>query len=204
MAVTKAQMRMLQRRRMSDTDRLVQQYRRNVESLTGDYESAFGQFQQKRAAAMAPFEAEFEKYKTETLPAYQQQAEAYRQRLSDFQAQLASINENPLEQMNFPVGTRGNFIVDGQRVGANTLRNQGFIIEGTQVFRQREVPTFTEKAPEAPKVPVAPQVEEFDSSQFEQRKAALETDFKREVGERRAGRMAAVSRRSARPMLQRS
>jgi len=219
MAVTKSQMRMLQRRRMSDTDRLAQQYKRNVEALTGEYESAFGQFQQKRNEAMAPFEAEFAKYKTEAFPAYEQQMAGYKQRLDEFQKQLQFVEANPKERFDFrnnnfvsaagealPISnpattTSGQLEAMGYEPIIEWRGRYGYLVG---VNRERQVPTFTEKAPEAPKAPAAPQAAEFDDAPFEQRRAALETDFKREVGERRAGRMSAVSRRSARPMLQRS
>lgn len=60
------------------------------------------------------------------------------------------------------------------------------------------------KAPEAfaETAPEAPQIGEFDTAQFDEKRAQLESSFKREVGERKAGRLAAVSRRVARPLLQ--
>lgn len=61
---------------------------------------------------------------------------------------------------------------------------------------------FTEKAPVAPEAPQAPQIGEFDSSGFEIKKTQLESDLKRELGERRGARLTAVSRKSSRPMLQ--
>jgi hypothetical protein len=62
---------------------------------------------------------------------------------------------------------------------------------------------FTEAAPTAPKSPGAPpEIPEFDVAPFEARRGQLETEFKREVGERRSARQRAVSRGGARPLLQ--
>ena len=65
--------------------------------------------------------------------------------------------------------------------------------------RPGSAPSFNAKAPTAP---TAPELPEFDDTEFEQRRAQLDTTYKRELGERRGARMSAVSRRSARPLLQ--
>jgi len=72
-----------------------------------------------------------------------------------------------------------------------------------QELRKRTPPgEFTEKAPTAPTAPTLPELAEFDSSGFAARRGELESTFKREVGERKAARLGAVSRRATRPMLQ--
>ena len=72
-----------------------------------------------------------------------------------------------------------------------------------QELRKRTPPgKFTEKAPEAPTAPTLPELAEFDSSGFAAKREELESRFKREVSERRAARLGAVSRRATRPMLQ--
>jgi len=63
---------------------------------------------------------------------------------------------------------------------------------------------FTEAAPTAPSAPVRPKIKEFDTSAFAAKKSEAEQTFKREVGERKAARLGAVSRRATRPMLQES
>ncbi len=222
MALTQAQMRMLQRRKTSDLDRLSQQYKKNVQNLTGDFEKSFSQFQKQRAETMAPYEAELAKYKTEIYPSYENQVEAYRQRLDAYNTLIQDVEKNPSEQTNIKGVARGRqglvyniggreysqnnlpdgYFIEQVVVGQGTSRGRPYDIKEPRLFKTRDVPTFTEKAPQAPAAPQAPQAAEFDTSQFEQRKAGLETEFKREVGERKAGRMAAVSRRTARPMLQ--
>jgi hypothetical protein len=49
---------------------------------------------------------------------------------------------------------------------------------------------------------MAPTVEAFDSGEFAAKKEEVEGRFKRELGERRAAKMGAVSRKATRPMLQ--
>jgi hypothetical protein len=65
------------------------------------------------------------------------------------------------------------------------------------------------KAPVAPDKPAAfagvkpesPDIGEFDTSQFAAKKTEAENTFKREVGERKAAKLGAVSRKVARPLL---
>lgn len=206
MALTKAQLRMVQRRRTSDLDRLSQQYKKNVQNLTGDFEKSFSQFQKQRAETMAPYEAELEKYKTQIYPDYEKQVEGYRQRLDAYNAALEDVQANPVQLVGRTIGggKRGfMYEIDGQRYSERAGLPEGYSVDENQnLYKSRPIPQFNERAPVAPAAPQAPQVAAFDTEAFEQRKAGLETEFKREVGERKAGRMAAVSRRTARPMLQ--
>ena len=206
MAISKSQMSMLQRRRMTDIDRLAQQYKKNVESLTGDYQTAFSDYQAKTAEQMRPFEEQMAKYKTDLFPAYEKQVEAYQAKLDNYKAALADIEANPLEVANVPtrrVGRSGyRFNIGGTEYSTAGLP-EGYSFKDGKLYRERDVPTFTEKAPDAPQAPAAPpQVAEFDTTQFNQRRGQLETEFKREVGERKSSRLAAVSRKSSRPLLQ--
>lgn len=205
MAISKAQMSMLQRRRTTDIDRLAQQYKKNVESLTGDYQKSFGEYQARTAEQMKPFEDQMAKYKTELYPEYEKQVQAYQARLDSYKAALADIEANPLEVANVPtrrVGRSGyRFTIDGAEYRTYDLP-EGYSFQDGKLFRERAVPTFTEKAPELPQAPTLPQIGEFDASQFDQRRGQLETEFKREVGERKSARLSAVSRRSSRPLLQ--
>ena len=73
-----------------------------------------------------------------------------------------------------------------------------------KTYEKKPIPKFTEAAPSAPAAPVRPTVQEFDTSKFAAAKTEAESAFKREVGERKAARLGAVSRRVTRPMLQES
>jgi hypothetical protein len=68
-------------------------------------------------------------------------------------------------------------------------------------YENRPIPKFEDKAPKAPDIPVAPEVAAFDTTQFETKKAEAENTFKRELNERRAAKISAVSRKSTRPLL---
>lgn len=215
-------------RRMTDIDRLAQQYTRSINELTGQYETSFGDYQKQVAQQMAPFEEASAKYKTEVLPTYERQAADYRARLGQYQSQLEDIQKNPSEMINAPFRQTGRsgrvYTIDGREYGERNLP-EGYFIEAVvtgkadrknrsgqvigqsdvtedRLFRTKTLPGFTEKAPMAPTAPTAPEVAGFDASQFEQRRGQLQEEYGREVGERRAGRLAAVSRRSRRPMLQ--
>lgn len=224
MAISKAQMSMLQRRRTTDIDRLAQQYKKNVESLTGDYQKSFGEYQARTAEQMKPFEDQMAKYKTELYPEYEKQVQAYQAKLDSYKAALADIEKNPSEIVDARVSvSRGGrtYFIDGKPYSERNLPEGYFVEDVTRqeqrvnrgrpvtvdvteqkLFKSRSIPTFTEKAPEAPQAPAAPQVAEFDASQFDQRRGQLETEFRREVGERKSARLSAVSRRSSRPLLQ--
>lgn len=214
-------------RRMTDIDRLAQQYSRSINELTGQYETSFSEYQKQVAKQMAPFEEASARFKTEALPTYERQAADYRARLAQFQSQLEDIQKSPSEMVNVPSrNTRGGrrYMIGGQEYGEYNLP-EGYFLEAVvtgkadiktrsgqvigqrditedRLFRTKTLPGFTEKAPTAPTAPTAPETAAFDTSQFEQRRGQLQEEYGREVGERRAGRLAAVSRRSRRPMLQ--
>jgi hypothetical protein len=215
-------------RRMTDIDRLAQQYTRSVNELTGQYETSFGDYQKQVAQQMAPFEEASAKYKTEVLPTYERQATDYRTRLGQYQSQLEDIQKNPSEMVNAPVRQAGRsgrrYTIGGQEYGEYNLP-EGYFIEAVvtgkgdiknrsgqvtgqrditedRLFRTKTLPGFTEKAPTAPTAPTAPETAAFDTSQFEQRRSQMQEEYGREVGERRAGKLTAVSRRTRRPMLQ--
>lgn len=57
-------------------------------------------------------------------------------------------------------------------------------------------PEFTEERPPEPVAPVAPVIEEFDTSQFDERRAQLQEGFQRDVAARRGARLSAVRRQS--------
>lgn len=218
------QKRLAQRRSTADITRLADQYKRNVESLTGEQEKAFGQYQANVKQKMDPYEAAVGQY-NEAFKTYESQAAAYRQRLDQHQALLADIAQNPTEFVAATAsrygkvarGVQGSFAtIDGKEYSEIDLRNMGWdpvyssrttgrlsVITGISgVNRERAVPTFTEKAPEAPVAPTAPQIEEFDTQPFEAKRGQLESDLKRELGERRGARLSAVSRKTTRPLMQ--
>ena len=193
-------------RRMTDIDRLAQQYTRSINELTGQYETSFGDYQKQVAQQMAPFEEASARFKTEALPTYERQAEDFKKKLSSYNELVAKTEKNPIIQIGYlkPVkkSTDYSFTEDGQTKYLSQVNENDYFFEGLTVYKKAQIPKFTEKAPTAPTAPTAPGVAGFDASQFEQRRGQLDEEYGREVGERRAGRLAAVSRRSRRPMLQ--
>lgn len=229
MAVTMFQKRAASNRRTADITRLSEQYKRNVSAVTGEYERAFGAYQQNVRETMAPYEASIQKYQKEIYPAYEQAAAAYQARLASYQDTLADVIKEPYTDVN--VGKivqvlrragydEGRFVVEDPS-GKRSLwatesavaysREQAiqndtkFYRVGSNVFeiKKKEVPAqFTEAPPEAPTAPTAPDIADFDSAPFEQRRAQLQSELNRELGERRSAKLAAVSRRGTRPLLQ--
>lgn len=64
-------------------------------------------------------------------------------------------------------------------------------------------PVAPEKpAPFAMEMPKTPTIAPFDDTEFAQKRVELESQFQREVGERRASRLNVTRRRTARPLLQ--
>ena len=214
LTLTKYQQQRLARRKTSDITKLTDAYTKNINAATSDYETAFADYNSKRDALMAPYNQKMDQYKAD-YSVFEQNMAGYKQRMADYVARLEDVQKNPLQELpvqNLRYYARAGYVFDlnGQAIYANNLKNgtqsipDGYTFDTAtnKLYKRRDAGTFTEKAPVAPTAPTQPEIPEFDSSQFEQKKAALETDFKREVGERKAGRLNAVSRSGARPMLQ--
>ena len=185
--------RQIARRSTSDIDRLAKQYKSSVDALTGEYQAAFTGYQAGVAEKMKPFEAQMAQYKESLLPTYEAQKATYQKSLDDYNAVLAELEKNPVTAKTVT-----------QKVASTNPFKAAFGIKDKvtfEYFEPKEIPKFKETAPVAPEIPVAPAIEEFDSSQFTAKKAEAEGTFKREIGERRAAKLGAVSRKATRPML---
>lgn len=202
-------------RKNSDLTRLAEQYKKNLEATTGQYESDFATYQKQRDELMAPYEAAVKRYREVDMPAYESAVEAYKQRLDKFNEQLSDYEANPEERQavfqivgGSPAAWRIKNLLTGS-VGQmpdsalDDLMEQGFENDGGTYYKvtKKKMPTFSEKAPSAPKIPTAPQIAGFDESQFKQKTQQLQTEFQRETGERKGARLAAVGRRGSRPLL---
>ena len=180
--------RQLARRSTSDIERLAKQYQSSVDALTGDYQTAFTGYQAGVAEKMKPFEAQMAAYKESLLPTYEAQKVAYQTKLDDYNKVLAELEKNP-------VTARTERVVTGKTwYGKKEYGN-------VTVYDPKPIPKFTETAPELPAAPMAPEIEKFDEGEFGTKRAAAESTFKREVGERRAAKIGAVSRKMTRPLL---
>ena len=99
------------------------------------------------------------------------------------------------------------FVQTGTQMFGKVRQNVGYFkyagaTQPYESFARTPPAPFTEQVPVAPTAPQAPQLSEFDAAQFETRRTQLESEFQRELGERRGARLSAVSRRQARPLLQ--
>jgi hypothetical protein len=202
-------------RKQSDLTRIAEQYKKNIEAMTGQYQSEFAAYQNQRDELMAPYEAAVKQYREVQMPQYESAAAAYRQRLENFNNSLSDYEANPEQrQAVFQIvgGSPAAWQVKNLSTGKvgqmpssaiDDLRSQGYEQDGSTFYKvtTRAVPKFNEKAPVAPAAPTAPQLPEFDQEKFEQQRAQLQTSYQREVGERKGARLAAVSRRTSRPLL---
>jgi hypothetical protein len=187
--------RQIARRSTSDIDRLAKQYKSAVDQITGEYQTAFTGYQTGVAEKMKPFEAELATYKESSLPAYEAQKASYLKNLEDYNKLLADLEANPVTEAT------GYKQVKKPRYGLFGLAGYETKSEPFTYYIPREIPKFTETAPTPPATPMAPTVEPFESGQFAAKKEEVEGTFKRELGERRAAKLGAVSRRATRPLL---
>lgn len=206
--VSPTQKRMLMRKQ-TDLTRLADQYRKNIEGLTGEYQSAFAQYQKSAAEQLAPYEEAVRRYKEQDMPAFERAKADYESRLEQFNQQMADWEANPTERINAKVTANRSgqmFVIDGKTYSARnlpgdiTVKSVGSRATDVEVYRDRPMPRMSGSAPRAPSAPERPAVADFDSSQFEQKRGQLQQDYTREVGERRGARLNAV-RRSNRTLL---
>jgi hypothetical protein len=188
--------RQIARRSTSDIDRLAKQYKSSIDAITGEYQTAFTGYQTGVAEKMKPFEAELATYKESLLPTYEAQKTSYQKNLENYNKLLADIEANPVTEAT------GYKQVKKPRYGLFGLAGYNTVNEPFTYYIPKEIPKFTETAPTPPATPMAPTVEAFDSGEFAAKKEEVEGRFKRELGERRAAKIGAVSRRMTRPLLQ--
>lgn len=181
--------------RQRDIERLARDYQSSLASLDPEYQSVFG----KKAEAVSGFE---------------KQSQDFQKRLQDYQKSLAQYKAYPFEEekirgkFRYETLTKAGkadpyewgYVIDGQWRSRFSLP-ENYVEErdgGAFALKKKAVPKFEEAPPEAP------DATQFDA-ELEQVKAKQKTlgeGFEREVAERKAGRVAATSRRAqARPML---
>ena len=190
-ALPQFKQRQLARRSTSDLDQLAKQYKTSIAQAAGGYEKSFGDYQSATAEKMKPFEAGMETYKS-SLPTYEAQKADYQKKLDDYNLVLEGIAADPVTAV-----TAYRTVPRGGLAGKLGRTRQ----EAYTDYIPKEIPRFTDVAPTAPVLPVAPEIGAFDASAFDAQRAGAEGVFKREVGERRAAKIGAVSRKAARPLL---
>jgi hypothetical protein len=199
---TAYQKRMLMRKQ-TDLTRLADQFKKNVEGLTGEYQSAFANYQKSAAEQLAPYEEAVRRYKEQDMPAFEQAKADYESRLDAFNQAMSDWEANPTERINAKVTANRSgqtFVIDGKVYSARnlpadiTVKSVGSRATDVEVYRDRPMPRMSGSAPTAPKAPERPQIADFDSSPFEQKRAQLQQDYSREVGERKSARLNVVRR----------
>lgn len=158
-----------------------------------------------------PYKAAVETYNTKAA-AYQKLLDDYSSGKYDVSGSLRSWYENSVYRSAINLG--------GREVPSDVVQNPGaygyqFVYTPVQLGRRGQNyylarPKISEPAPEKPaeptkftaQAPVEPTVKAFDQAPFEQKKTELESQYKREVDERKAAKLGAVQRKSARPLLQ--
>lgn len=200
------QRKLASRRATADITRLANQYKGQVNQITTDYETSFANWQKGYDEAMAPYNAKVDQYKKD-YSAYETALAGYTKRLTDYTNLLEDINKNPLEAINAQKrrqmgrfgGTQVN--IGGTWYGTADIPD-GYTYENGQLYKKRDAGAFTEAAPKAPDSPgEAPKVAAFDETPFQQKRAETDMTYKREVAERRAAKLGAVSRTQSRPLL---
>lgn len=217
--------RQIARRSTSDIDRLGKQYQSSIAGITGEYETAFSKYSTDVTEKQKPFEAAKKLY-DEKYGSYLTNLTQYNTSSADYQksmdAYLKKVDaaQETLVESTGPLGGANYFNINGQQVRTTDLQSDpkkyGFeyavspfdagrkgtkvwtlkpLVEGAAPVAPTNPGAFTEKPPEAPVVP------EFDSNQFAAKKTEAENTFKREVDERRAAKLGAVSRKGSRPLL---
>lgn len=175
--------RKVARRGGADITNLAAAYKAQSDALTSQYETEFDKYRQAVAQKMTPFQEQLANYQSVLEPQYQSALSAYNQKLADYQKQLAEISANPVTER-----------VQREVVGRTWYGKKEY--GNVTYYDPKPIPTFQEKAPDLPAMPVAPEVAAFDTAQIEEKRKQIGTDFQREIGERKAGRIGAVQRRS--------
>lgn len=189
-------------RKQTDLTRLADQYKKNIEGLTGEYQSAFANYEKSTAEQLAPYEEAARLYKERDMPAFEKAKADYESRLEQFNQAMADWEANPTERIENQrfLGSRGNIIeIEGKKYSLNDPKFSGDISikreNNTPVaYRDRPIPRMSGGAPKAPTAPTRPAVADFDSSQFEQKRGQLQQEYTREVGERKSARLNTVRR----------
>lgn len=193
----------------------------------GEFEAGRAKTLEPYNLAMEQYRTQFADYEKQAA-GYKQRLAAYQKAIEDFPTSAGERVNAPTWRSK----GGGGFTIDGVAYSATDLPVNYFLADVMgevpetrtvgagrgarqvatgkmttkvvgQELRKRTPPgKFTEKAPEAPTAPTMPELAEFDSSSLAARRGELEATFKREVGERKAARLGAVSRRATRPMLQ--
>jgi hypothetical protein len=186
-----------------------QAYRRALDAYTADVVAPYNKAVEKFNAERAAYLDESSKLNSGALDRY---AGTYEVRTRQGRTSVYTYKiRNPFTGQELDIyGADKDLFQNPEKYGlqmALTPVEGGFRGQNKYTFRPlptTKLPTEPSKPAEfAMTAPEAPDVGEFDSSEFEQKKRLLGDTFQREVGERRAAKIGAVSRRATRPLLAR-
>lgn len=196
---------------------------------TAPYEAAMRQYVD---TAVPAYQAAMQQFVAQGERDDEAQA-AYRNKVAQFQAALAEVQANPTEKVDARQSREGRqlmFEIDGRKYTEEMLPANysikdtprqvtspdrfgrpvtSTVIDKT-VMRNREVPTFTEQAPQrssarapsAPPVPAPPpKGAPFDNQPFARKRDELSETLTREVDERKAAKKNVVMRRLGRGIM---
>lgn len=213
------------RRGTSDITRLAQQYQQEIAGITGEYEKQYSAYAADIGQKEEVFNVQKKAYE-EKYGAYLGKISEYNKGMNEYSTAIDEYLKKEAETqervMQLPRDKYGHtyFDIGGQRVETfdvqkNTkkygfeyvvtpyeagLRGTGkWIVKPINPLTAPVAPTTPEKFAEAQ--PEMPAIGEFDASQFEAKKTQAEQTLKREIGERKAARLGAVSRKATRPLL---
>lgn len=220
---TMYQRRMAARRGQTPIQKLQEQYQQQIQALGQERETAYSAYR----AETDPVRSEYEKRLQEFSKAstqYSSQAAEYAKGLAAYQKELADYPAFVENKVNYYTEIGGGWLgktlgtgpkiryVSGTRqlVDKYLAERGGAMIGGFggktgtvkySMPNPEEKPKFEMQKPVTPVEPEAPEIAEFETEPYTRRAGQLKTRYEREIGERRAGRAAAVSRRRARPLL---
>jgi len=181
---------MFAKRKTSDIQRLAKQYQSQSTGLTGEYETAFADYQKKTSEQLAPFEQAMRQYQEVDNPAYEAATERYNQEFENYNQEFENYKSAFSEWQKKPYTTE----IKKSASGGKYLRE----IPIPKPTFNKEAPS----APSAPTAPTAPKIEAFNEEPFARRREELQTTYQRELAERKSARLGAARRGSTRPMLQ--
>ena len=217
---TMYQKRMALRRSTSNLDSLTKQYQQQMAGVGKEYESAYSAYQGKAGERDAAYQSAVAAYEPKKLE-YDKLVSAYSGRLSEYQSTLDEYKKNPTTTQQLSSRMirnpysgyssskirqtyyKGKYYDD--RDMDYFVAKEGIKKSGSGYYQETVRPApaaFSEEAPIAPAAPEVQKMEPFDDAPFQQQKQQVETTYKRELGERKAGRQRAVSRKASRSMLQ--
>lgn len=213
------------RRGTSDITRLAQQYQQEIAAITGEYENQYSAYAadigQKEEVFNVQKKAYEEKYGAYLgkVSEYNTGMNAYSTAIDEYLKKEAASQEQVLQSIG-KIGGTTYFDISGKRVSTIDVQKNpkqygfdyvvtpyeaGFrgtgkwIVKPTNTLEKPVAPSAPEKFTEAQ--PEMPAIGQFDSSKFETQKSQSEQTLKREIGERKAARLGAVSRKATRPLL---